>query len=151
MYSDRFLLEQQQAMKEGDKTRLSVLRLLRAAIKNREVEKGRPLEEAEVIQAITSACKQRKDAIPQYLQGGRVDLAEKEEAELKILEGFLPPQMSEEELAGKIEEAIVAAAAASLKDMGKVMAHLMPQVLGRMDGKIASEKVKEALLRIRQE
>jgi len=149
--SDRFLLEQQQAMKHNDKIRLSVLRLLRAAIKNREVEKGRPLDDAEVFQAINSSCKQRREAIIQYRQGGREDLAKKEEAELKILEEFLPPQLSEEELSSKIQDAIETTEAASIKDMGKVMAHLMPQILGRIDGKTVSERVKEALLKGRQE
>jgi len=144
---DRLFSEQQRAMKEGDKLRLSVLRLLRAVIKNREVEKGGPLDDAEVIQAIGSSCKQRREAIVQYRQGGREDLATKEEAELKILEEFLPPQLSEEELFSKIQEAIRATEAASIKDMGKVMARLMPQISGRFDGKLVSERVKEALLK----
>jgi len=143
--SNRFLLEQQRAMKDGDKLRLSVLRLLRAAIKNREVEKGRPLEDSEVIQVISSSCRQRREAIAQYRQGGREDLASKEKAELRILEEFLPPPLSEEELQAKIQEAIATRWAASIRDMGEVMAHLMPQISGRIDGKVASEKVKEVL------
>jgi len=145
--ADRLFSEQQRAMKEGDKMRLSVLRLLRAVIKNREVEKGRPLDDTEVIQAISSSCKQRREAIVQYRQGKREDLAKKEETELKILEEFLPPQLSEEELFSKIQEAIRATEAASIKDMGKVMAHLMPQISGRVDGKLVSERVKETLLK----
>lgn len=145
--ADRLFSEQQRAMKEGDKMRLSVLRLLRAVIKNREVEKGRPLDDTEVIQAISSSCKQRREAIVQYRQGKREDLAKKEERELKILEEFLPPQLSEEELFSKIQEAIRATEAASIKDMGKVMAHLMPQISGRVDGKLVSERVKETLLK----
>jgi len=145
--ADRLFSEQQRAMKEGDKMRLSVLRLLRAVIKNREVEKGRPLDDTEVIQAISSSCKQRREAIVQYRQVKREDLAKKEETELKILEEFLPPQLSEEELFSKIQEAIRATEAASIKDMGKVMAHLMPQISGRVDGKLVSERVKETLLK----
>ncbi|MDH7500771.1 MAG: GatB/YqeY domain-containing protein [candidate division NC10 bacterium] len=145
--ADRLFSEQQRAMKEGDKLRLSTLRLLRAMIKNREVEKGRPLEEAEIIQAISSSCKQRREAIAQYGQGKREDLAQKEESELMILEEFLPPQLSEEELFSKIEQAIRATEAASIKDMGKVMAHLMPEIAGRMNGKRVSERVREALLK----
>ena len=133
------------ALKSGDKLRVSVLRLLSALIKNREVEKRGPLTEAEVVQAVASSCKMRREAIEQFRQGGRTDLVVKEETELTILEGYLPESLSPEELQEKIRQAIGETHAASLKDMGKVMAHLMPQITGRCDGKVASQMVRDVL------
>lgn len=133
------------ALKTGDRLRTSVLRLLCALIKNREIEKRGELDDAEIIQAVVSSCKLRKEAIEQYVKGGRGDLAEKEQAELALLESYLPPPLSREELQRKIEEALMAAQASSLKDMGKVMALLMPAISGRVDGKVASQMVKDAL------
>ncbi len=135
------------ALKSGDRLRTSVLRLLCALIKNREIEKRGELDNTEIIQAVIVSCKLRKEAIEQYTKGGRDDLAAKEEAELKILESYLPPPLSPEELRTKIEDALVAAQASSLKDMGKVMALLMPEISGRADGKVASQMVKDALSR----
>lgn len=125
--------------------RTSVLRLLQALIKNREIEKRGELDDAEIIQAVIASCKTRKEAIEQYRKAGREELAAKEEAELMLLEAYLPPPLSPEELQHKIQEALVAAQASSLKDMGKVMALLMPQIAGRADGKVASQLVREAL------
>jgi len=102
--ADRLFSEQQRAMKEGDKLRLSTLRLLRAMIKNREVEKGRPLDDVEVIQAISSSCKQRREAIAQYRQGRREDLAQKEESELMILEEFLPPSYRRKSFSARLSK-----------------------------------------------
>ncbi|MDE2060258.1 MAG: GatB/YqeY domain-containing protein [candidate division NC10 bacterium] len=133
------------ALKSGDRLRTSVLRLLHALIKNREIEKRGELDDAEIIQAVIASCKLRKEAIEQYVKGGRDDLALKEEAELKLLEVYLPPPLSLEELQKKIEEALAASHASSIKDMGKVMALLMPEISGRADGKVASQMVKDAL------
>jgi uncharacterized protein YqeY len=133
------------ALKSGDRLRTSVLRLLHALIKNREIEKRGELDDAEIIQAVIASCKLRKEAIEQYVKGGRNDLALKEEAELKLLEVYLPPPLSLEELQKKIEEALAASHASSIKDMGKVMALLMPEISGRADGKVASQMVKDAL------
>ncbi|MBZ0159434.1 MAG: GatB/YqeY domain-containing protein [bacterium] len=133
------------AFKSGNRLKTSVLRLLSALIKNREIEKRGELDDAEIIQAVIASCKIRKEAIEQYTKGGRDDLAAKEEAELKILESYLPPPLSPEELRKKIEEALAVSHASSLKDMGKVMALLMPEISGRADGKVASQMVKEAL------
>lgn len=135
------------ALKSGDRLKTSVLRLLSALIKNREIEKRGELDDSEIIQAVIASCKIRKEAIEQYTKGGRSELAAKEEAELKLLESYLPPPLSPEELQTKIEDALVAAQASSLKDMGKVMALLMPEISGRADGKLASQMVKEALSR----
>ncbi|MDD5560048.1 GatB/YqeY domain-containing protein [Candidatus Methylomirabilis sp.] len=133
------------ALKSGDRLRTSVLRLLHALIKNREIEKRGELDDAEIIQAVIASCKLRKEAIEQYVKGGRDDLAVKEEAELKLLEAYLPPPLSPEELRKKIEEALAVSHASSIKDMGKVMALLMPEISGRADGKVASQMVKDAL------
>ncbi|MCI0408778.1 MAG: GatB/YqeY domain-containing protein [Acidobacteria bacterium] len=133
------------ALKSGDRLKTSVLRLLSSLIKNREVEKRGELDEQEIIQAVVASCKLRKEAIEQYQKGGRQDLVEKEQAELKLLEAYLPLPMSPQELREKVNEAVAAASATSIKDMGKVMALLMPQISGRADGKVASQMVREAL------
>jgi len=133
------------ALRSGDKLRLSVLRLLSALIKNREVEKRGPLTDAEILQAIIASCKQRQDSIEQFKQGGRADLVEKESAELSILQSYLPAPLTEDELRALIRQAIQDVQAASPKDMGKVMAALMPKVAGRADGKAVSALVREML------
>jgi len=135
------------ALKGGDRLRTSVLRLLCSLIKNKEIEKRGELDDSEIIQAVIASCKLRKEAIEQYTKGGRDDLAAKEEAELKLLEAYLPPPLSSEELRKKIEEALAASQARSLKDMGKAMALLMPEIAGRADGKVVSQMVKDALSR----
>jgi hypothetical protein len=133
------------AMRSGDKLRTSVIRLLTALIKNREVEKRGPLTDGEVIQAISASCKQRQEAIEQYRQGGRQDLVDKEAAELAILQSYLPAALSPDELQTLVREAIRESQAASPREMGKVMALLMPKVTGRADGKIVSGLVREML------
>jgi len=133
------------ALRSGDRLRLSVLRLLVALIKNREVEKRGPLTDAEVLQAVTASCKQRQEAIEQFQRGGRADLVEKETAELGILRSYLPTPLTGEELRRLVGAAIGEAQAVSPKDMGKVMAVLRPRVAGRADGKAVSELVREML------
>jgi uncharacterized protein YqeY len=164
---ERLAQDLKTAMRDGDRVKVSVLRLLGSLIKNREVAKrtelakaaagkGSPLGkaeleaqsqlgDAEVIQAITSACKQRRESAELYREGHREDLASAEEAELKILESYLPQALTPEELRARVNEAIRATGAASPKEMGKVMAALMPHVQGRADGKVVSEMVREAL------
>ena len=133
------------ALRSGDKLRLSVVRLLSALIKNREVEKRGPLTEAEVLQAVIASCKQRQESIEQFTQGGRADLVEKESAELGILQSYLPTPLTGEELRALIRQTIQDVQAATPKDMGKVMAALMPKVTGRADGKTVSALVREML------
>jgi len=133
------------ALRSGDKLRVSVIRLLTALIKNREVEKRGPLTEAEVLQAIVASCKQRQEAIEQYGRGGRQDLADKESAELKILQSYLPMPLTSQELQAIVLETIREVQATSLKEMGKVMGVLMPKVTGRADGKMVNTLVREAL------
>ncbi|MFI5339677.1 MAG: GatB/YqeY domain-containing protein [Candidatus Methylomirabilales bacterium] len=134
-----------QALRSGDKLRVSVIRLLTALIKNREVEKRGPLTDAEGLQAIVASCKQRQEAIEQYRQGGRQDLADKESAEFEILQSYLPKPLTSEELHAMVLEAIREVQATSLKEMGKVMGVLMPRVTGRADGKMVNTLVREAL------
>jgi uncharacterized protein YqeY len=133
------------ALRAGDKLRVSVIRLLTALIKNREVEKRAPLTDGEVMQAISTSCKQRQESIEQYRQGGRQDLVEKETAELAILQSYLPAALTGEELRAMVTEAVLEVQATSLKEMGKVMAVLMPRVTGRADGKVVNTLVREAL------
>lgn len=133
------------ALRSGDKLRTSVIRLLTALIKNREVEKRGALTDAESIQAVSASCKQRQEAIEQYRQGGRQDLVDKETAELAILQSYLPAALSPDELQTLVREAIRDAQASSPRDRGKVMALLMPKVTGRADGKAVSTLVREML------
>ena len=133
------------ALRSGDKLRTSVIRLLTALIKNREVEKRGPLTDPEVIQAVSASCKQRQEAIEQYRQGGRQDLVDKETAELAILQSYLPAALSTEEIQTLVREAIRDSQASSPREMGKVMALLMPKVAGRADGKVVSTLVREML------
>jgi len=133
------------AAKSKDKIRLSVVRLMKTALHNKEISLMRPLQEAEVLQVIASMMKQRKDSIEQFAKGSRDDLVQREEAELKILQEFMPAQMSEEDLDHLIKQAIEEAGAVSVKDMGKVMKILMPKIAGQADGKVVGEKVKAFL------
>ena len=133
------------AAKAKDKIRLSALRLLKTALHNKEIDLMRPLNETETMQILSGLVKQRKDSIEQFAKGGWPDLVEKEEAELKILQDFMPAQMSDEEVEALIKKAIADVGALSVKDMGKVMKALMPQITGKADGKAAGEKVKALL------
>ncbi len=144
---ERLSEEMKQAMKSGDPVRLSVIRMLRASIKNKEIERGKnkPLTDTDLIEVVVSAVKQRKEAIEQYTKGGRTDLVEKEQGELRILQDFLPKPLSPQELEAKIKEAIQATGASGMRDMGKVMQTLIPQVVGRADTAQVSQKVKELL------
>jgi uncharacterized protein YqeY len=135
------------ALRSGEKLRVSVIRLLSALIKNREVEKRGPLTDTEVFQAIVASCKQRQEAIELYGQGGRQDLVKKEQEELVILQSYLPKSLTSEELQALILDAIREVQATSPQEMGKVMAILMPRVTGRADGKVVNTLVREALCR----
>jgi uncharacterized protein len=133
------------AAKTKDKIRLSALRMLKSGLHNREIDLKRELGEAEFLQLLSSMVKQRKDSIDQFAKGGRTDLVEKEEAELKVIEEFLPAQLSEAELDATISEAVREVGAEGIRDMGKVMKVLMPKLTGRADGKAVGEKVKARL------
>jgi uncharacterized protein len=134
--------EMVRAAKAANKMRLSALRLLKNGMHNREIDLKRELNEAEFIQLLSGMVKQRRDSIEQFEKGGRSDLVEKEEAELRVIREFMPEQMSEAELDAIIADAIREAGAAGVRDMGKVMKILMPKVTGKADGKMVGEKVK---------
>jgi len=134
-----------QALKSGAKDKVSTLRMLNAALKNKQIDKRRSLTTEEVIETVRSLIKQRKDSIEQFTKGGRQDLVDKETAEVAILEAYLPKQLAGEELEAMIRDAIAQTGAQSARDMGKVMKALIPMVGGRADGKLVSELVKNAL------
>jgi uncharacterized protein len=134
-----------EALKAGAKEKVSALRMLTAALKNKQIDKRRQLTDEEIIETVNSLIKQRRDSIEQFAKGGRQDLVDKETAEIKILEAYLPPQLTREELDAKVREAIAQTGAQGAKDMGKVMKVLMPVVTGRADGRLVSELVKKAL------
>ena len=133
------------AAKAKDKIRLSAIRMLKTALHNKEIDLMRQLNEMETMQILSVLVKQRKDSIEQFARGGRQDLVEKEEAELKILQDFMPAQMSDEDVEALIQKAMAEVGAVSVKDMGKVMKVLMPLITGKADGKAAGEKVKALL------
>jgi uncharacterized protein YqeY len=134
------------AMKARDQSRLGALRMLKAALMNKSVEKSRVLEPAEELQVVSSLVKQRREAIEQFTSGGRTDLADKERGEIAILEAYLPPAVTSEELDGAITQAIAETGATTAKDMGKVMKAVMALLAGKtVDGKTVSEAVKARL------
>jgi uncharacterized protein YqeY len=133
------------AAKTTDRNRLSTLRLLKNGLHNREIDLKRELNEAEFLQLLSAMVKQRNDSIEQFEKGGRPDLVEKEEAELKVIREFMPAQMSEEDLDAIIAEVIRETGAAGVRDIGKVMKALMPKVAGKADGKTVGDKVKQEL------
>jgi uncharacterized protein YqeY len=134
------------AMKAKDAARLSALRMLKAAIMNKGVEKGRDLDDAEVLQVVSTLVKQRRDSIEQFSTAGRADLVDKESAEITVLEHYLPPAASAEEIDAAVFEAIAETGASSPKDMGKVMKAVMPRLAGKnVDGRAVSEAVRRKL------
>jgi uncharacterized protein YqeY len=143
----RLLDEMKTAMRDRDALKVSVIRLLRASIKNKEISKGKanPLTESELLETVISATKQRKDSIELFTKGGRMDLADKEQKELDILKTFLPQPISLEELKAQTAALIKEIGASGQKDMGKVMKILMPQVAGRVDGSVVGQVVKDLL------
>ncbi len=134
-----------QAMKAGEKQRLKVLRMLTAAIKQKEVDERVELDDAQVLAIIDKQVKQRRESIEQYSAGGRAELAEGEQAEIDVLSEFLPEQLGEDELEAMIDQAIADTGAASMADMGKVMGQLKPKVQGRADMKEVSAAVRAKL------
>ncbi len=135
-----------EAMKARDQVRLSTLRMLKAALMNREVERGRSLTEAEDLQVVATLVKQRKDSIEQFARGGRQDLVDRETAELAILETYLPPSLDAGELERVVTEIIAEVSATSPKDVGKVMKGVMARLAGaQVDGQAVNELVRKKL------
>lgn len=133
------------AMRNKEKTRLVTLRMAQAAIKQIEIDERRELGDEDVLKVLEKMLKQRRDAASQYDAAGRQELADKERAEMEIIEEFMPAALSEEELDALIREAIHSTGAQGMQDMGRVMNELRPQVMGRVDMGHLSKKVKAAL------
>jgi uncharacterized protein len=144
--SDRVNADISAAMKAQDAPRLSALRMLKAAIMNKGIEKGHDLDDAEVVQVVASLVKQRRDSIEQFTKAGRKDLVDKESGEIKVLEQYQPPAASSEEIDAAVAAAIAETGAATQKDMGKVMKAVMPKLAGKTaDGKLVNEIVRKRL------
>jgi len=134
------------AMKAKDATRLTALRMLKSALTNKNIEKGRALEAAEELQVVAMLVKQRRDSIEQFTKGGRVDLADKEQAEIAILDAFLPASASDEEIVAAVKAAVTETGATTAKDMGKVMKAAIAALAGKtVDGKKVNEEVRRSL------
>jgi hypothetical protein len=135
------------AMKAKAQPRLSALRMLKAAIMNKVVEKGHDLDDAEVVQVVASLVKQRRDSIEQFSNAGRTDLVDKETAEVAVLEAYLPPAATPEEIDAAVAAAIAETGAASTKDIGRVMKAVMPMLAGKhADGRAINEAVRRKLV-----
>lgn len=134
-----------ESLRSGAKEKLSTLRMLNAALKNKQIDKRRPLTEEEVIETVRSLIKQRKDSIEQFGKGGRQDLVDKEAAEVHVLEAYLPQQLSREEVEAIVRDAVAETGATGMKEMGKVMKEVLSRVGARADGKLVSELVKHTL------
>jgi uncharacterized protein YqeY len=144
--TERVTADLADAMRAKDANRLVALRMLKTALTNKSIEKGRELDGAEGLQVISTLIKQRRVSIEQFEKGGRRDLAEKEAAEIVVLESYLPPPVTEEELTRIVAEAVEETGASSPKDMGKVMKAVMSRLAGRVtDGRTVSELVKRRL------
>jgi|SRR5580765_1255926 uncharacterized protein YqeY len=134
------------AMRAKEVARLSALRMLKAALMNREVERGRALDDSESRQVVSSLVKQRKDSIEQFTKGGRQDLVDKEAAEIRVLESYLPPSADPAAIERAVLDAIAETAATSAKDMGRVMKTVMAKLAGQsVDGKAVNELVRQKL------
>ena len=142
---ERITEDMKSAMRAGDKERLATIRLALAAIKQREVDERITLDDGQVLAVLDKMIKQRREAIVQFQSGGRADLVAKEAAEITVLQGYLPAQMSEAEIDTLIAEAIAATGAASVKDMGKVMAVVKPKAQGRADMGAVSARIRQKL------
>lgn len=134
------------AMKARDERRLSTLRMMKSALKNKEIDKRAPLEDKEALQVLSTLINQRKDSIEQFNKGGRQDLADKEAAEITLIETYMPKAIGEDEIAATVRATIADMGSPTMKDMGTVMKNVMAKFAGaRVDGKIVSETVKKEL------
>jgi len=141
----RFDDDLRKALKASESAKVSVLRMVKAAAKNKQIEKGRELTDDEIVSVLSSMVKQGRESIEQFTKGGRMDLARNEEREVAILQAYMPQQLSHDELDRIILDAIQEASARTPQDMGKVMRVLMPRVKGVADGKYVNQRVKELL------
>lgn len=142
---ERLIEEMKQAMRSGDKLRLSTIRMIRAALKNKEIEVRKKLDEEEIFRVIQGMLRRGEESVEQFRTGGRMDLVEKETKEMEILKSFLPQSLSQEEILTVIDQSIQEIQASSLKDLGKVMKSVMSKLGGQADGKLVNQWVKERL------
>jgi uncharacterized protein len=142
---DKITQDMKDAMKSGDKDRLGVIRLILAALKQKEVDERIVLDDAQVLAILDKMLKQRRESVAQFAQGNRQDLVDKEEAEIKVIQGYMPAQLSEAELDKLVAEAVAESGGASIKDMGKVMGILKPKVAGKADMSAVSARIKAKL------
>jgi uncharacterized protein YqeY len=142
---ERITEDMKSAMRSGEKDRLAAIRMILAGIKQREVDERIALDDSQVLAVLEKMVKQRKEAIAQFQAGGRDDLVAKESAELTLIQGYLPAQLSDAEIDGLIAQAVAATGASSIKDMGKVLGALKPAVAGRADMSNVSVRVKARL------
>ena len=142
---ERITEDMKAAMRASEKERLSAIRLVQAAIKQREVDERITLDDTQVLVVLEKMVKQRKESIAQFEQGGRKDLADKERREIELLQAYLPAQLSDSELDVLIREAVAATGAASIKDMGKVMSVVKSKAAGRADMAVVGARVKAVL------
>ena len=141
----RFDDDLKEALKASETAKVSILRMVKAAAKNKQIEKGRELTDDEIVSVLFSMVKQGRESIEQFTKAGRMDLVGKEEREVAVLQAYMPQQLSQEEVDRIILDAIQEASAKTPQDMGKVMRVLMPRVKGVADGKYVNQRVKELL------
>ena len=142
---ERLVEEMKQAMKSNDKLRLSTIRMIRSAVKNKEIEQRSQLTDEGITKVIQGLVRKGEESVEQFRVGGRMDLVEKEEKEIEILKSFLPLPFSREEILRAIDQSIEETQASSLKDLGKVMKSVIPKLGGKADGKLINQLVKERL------
>jgi uncharacterized protein YqeY len=142
---ERLVEEMKQAMKSSDKLRLSTIRMVRSALKNKEIELRKKLEDEDIVKVIQVMVRKGEESVEQFQTGGRMDLVEKEKSEIEILKSFLPQPLSQEEILKIIDQSIQETQASSPKDIGKVMKSVIPKIGGKADGKLINQLVKERL------
>lgn len=141
----RFDEDLKSALKASDRVKVSVLRMVKAALKNKEIERGHPLTDEEIFPVLSSMIKQRRESIEHFNRAGRLDLVQNEEQEVSHLQAYLPQQLSSEEVDRIIRDAIAEVSAQGVPDIGKIMRILMPRIKGVADGKQVNQRVKEIL------
>ncbi len=145
--SDQVTKDMTAAMKSREELKLSTLRMMKSALKNKEIDKRAPLDDKEALQVLSTMIKQRKDSIEQFTKGGRQELADKEASEITIIEAYMPKAIGEAEIVAAVRATIAEMGSPTMKDMGTVMKNTMAKLAGaRVDGKIVSEAVKKELV-----
>jgi uncharacterized protein YqeY len=142
---ERLVEEMKEAMKSNDRLRLSTIRMIRSAVKNKEIEIRKPLDDEGIQRVIQGMVRKGEESLEQFKLGGRMDLVEKESKEIEVLRTYLPQSMTQEEMIKVIDQTIQEVEATSLKDLGKVMKSVMPKLQGKADGKLVNQLVKERL------